>query len=103
MNERELEANKALTKYYRQDLNRNPNLNQFQDNSFDFVCNVVSVDYLTDPLKVFQETHRVLRKGGSALVSFSNRLFATKAIAMWLQSDDIGELNVYSLNPRSKE
>lgn len=91
MNEKELEANKALTEYHCQDLNRNPTLSQFEDESFDFVCNVVSVDYLTNPLEVFKETHRVLRKDGRALISFSNRLFATKAVAMWLQADDIGK------------
>ena len=50
MNEKELQANKQLTNYVVQDLNENPILNQFEDNSFDFICNVVSVDYLTKPV-----------------------------------------------------
>ena len=50
MNEKELQANKQLTDYVIQDLNESPILNQFEDNSFDFICNVVSVDYLTKPV-----------------------------------------------------
>ena len=93
MNREELEANKQLTEYIVQDLNENP-IMSFEDNSFDVICNVVSVDYLTKPLEIFQEMHRVLRPGGVALMSFSNRCFPTKAIAMWLQADDIGRLTI---------
>ena len=78
MNEKELEANKALTEYYVQNLNLDPSLDQFDDETFDVVCNVVSVDYLTRPQDVFKETYRVLRPGGYALISFSNRCFPTK-------------------------
>lgn len=94
MNERELAANPQLTEYRVQDLNSKPSLEEFPDDSFDVVCNVVSVDYLTQPLPIFQETYRVLRPGGRALISFSNRCFPTKAVAMWLQADDIGRLTI---------
>jgi SAM-dependent methyltransferase len=94
MNEKELEANKQLTEYYVQDLNQKPALSQFEDNSFDVICNVVSVDYLTKPLEIFQEMHRILRPGGISLMSFSNRCFPSKAVAMWLQADDIGRLTI---------
>lgn len=94
MNERELAANKQLTDFVVQDLNENPIMSQFEDNSFDIICNVVSVDYLTKPLEIFQEMHRILRPGGVSLMSFSNRCFPTKAIAMWLQADDIGRLTI---------
>ena len=94
MNERELAANKQLTDFVLQDLNENPSMSQFEDNSFDVICNVVSVDYLTKPLEIFQEMHRILRPGGVSLMSFSNRCFPTKAIAMWLQADDIGRLTI---------
>lgn len=66
----------------------------FEDESFDVVCNVVSVDYLTRPREIFQEMHRILRPGGVALMSFSNRCFPTKAVAMWLQADDIGRMTI---------
>jgi ubiquinone/menaquinone biosynthesis C-methylase UbiE len=94
MNEKELEANKQLNDYIVQDLNENPILSQIEDNSFDVICNVVSVDYLTKPLEMFKEMHRILRPGGMSLMSFSNRCFPTKAIAMWLQADDIGRLTI---------
>lgn len=94
MNEKELSANKQLTGFVVQDLNENPSLSQFEDNSFDVICNVVSVDYLTKPLEMFREIYRILRPGGFSLMSFSNRCFPTKAIAMWLQADDIGRITI---------
>ena len=94
MNDEELAANKQLYMHYVQDLNTNPFLTQFEDNSFDIVTNVVSVDYLCAPKEIFQEMHRVLRPGGRALMSFSNRCFPSKAVAMWLQADDIGRLSI---------
>ena len=94
MNEEELAANEQLTEYYVQDLNEDPLLSRFDDNSFDAVCNVVSVDYLTQPREIFQEMHRILRPGGIALMSFSNRCFPSKAVAMWLQADDIGRMTI---------
>lgn len=94
MNEKELAANKQLSSFYVQDLNEEPKMSQFEDNSFDVICNVVSVDYLTKPLEIFQEMHRILRPGGISLMSFSNRCFPTKAVAMWLQADDIGRLTI---------
>lgn len=94
MNEKELEANKQLTEYYVQDMNQQPTLSQFEDNSFDVICNVVSVDYLTKPLEIFKEMYRILRPGGVSLMSFSNRCFPSKAVAMWLQADDIGRLTI---------
>lgn len=36
--------------------------------------------------------HRVLRPGGTALMSFSNRCFPTKVISIWRQTDDAGHL-----------
>jgi len=94
MNEEELASNKQLYMHYTQNLNINPSLEQFGDNSFDMITNVVSVDYLTKPKEIFEEMHRVLRPGGVALMSFSNRCFPSKAIAMWLQADDIERLTI---------
>jgi SAM-dependent methyltransferase len=50
----------------------------YEDNSFDVITNAVSVDYLAKPLEVFREMHRVLKPGGRAIMSFSNRCFPTK-------------------------
>lgn len=87
MNEDELKRNPVLTEYVVQDLNLNPKL-PFEDNSFDVITNVVSVDYLTKPIDVFKEMCRILKPGGLALMSFSNRCFWTKAISIWTSTGD---------------
>ncbi|XP_017438703.1 uncharacterized protein LOC108344737 isoform X2 [Vigna angularis] len=87
MNEEELNRNPVLTEYAVKDLNVNPKL-PFEDNSFDIITNVVSVDYLTKPLDVFKEMSRVLKPGGLAIMSFSNRCFWTKAISIWTSTGD---------------
>ena len=43
----------------------------------------MSVDYLTRPLEVFAEMRRVLKPGGLAVMSFSNRCFPTKGEPGW--------------------
>ena len=45
---------------------------------FQVITNTVSVDYLSKPIEVFKEMHRVLKPGGTAIMSFSNRCFPTK-------------------------
>ena len=88
MNEDELKKNKRLSDFVVQDLNENPKM-PYEDESFDYVTCVVSVDYLTRPLEVFREINRVLRPGGKAIMSISNRCFPTKAIQIWLQTGDL--------------
>ncbi|TQD87610.1 hypothetical protein C1H46_026809 [Malus baccata] len=87
MNEEELKRNPVLTEYVVQDLNVNPKL-PFEDNSFDVITNVVSVDYITKPLDVFKDMCRILKPGGLAIMSFSNRCFWTKAISIWTSTGD---------------
>ena len=103
MNARELEANERATEYVLRDLNVEPIL-PFDDNSFDAVLNVVSVDYLNRPKEVFAEMHRVLRPGGQAIMSFSNRCFPTKAVSMWLAQGDEGRRKIvgsyFALSPK---
>lgn len=53
MSEPELERNGVLTETAVVDLNGSPKL-PYDDNSFDFITNAVSVDYLTQPLAIFQ-------------------------------------------------
>lgn len=38
--------------------------------------------------QIFREMHRVLKPGGTAYMSFSNRCFPTKAIALWTATGD---------------
>jgi len=93
MNRVELEANPRLTARIVQDLNRDPRL-PFPDAAFDACTIAVSVQYLTRPVAVFAEIARVLRPGGLCAVSYSNRMFPTKAVAVWraLDDDDHGRL-----------
>lgn len=88
MVEQELAANKQATEHVAKNLNKDPTL-PYGDGEFDFVTNVVSVDYLSKPREVFKEMHRVLKPGGVAIMSFSNRCFPTKAIKMWVA--DMGD------------
>jgi ubiquinone/menaquinone biosynthesis C-methylase UbiE len=48
------------------------------------------VQYLQQPERVFAEIYRVLRPGGVAIVTFSNRLFYEKAIAAWRDTSGYG-------------
>ena len=82
LNEDELKRNRQLSEYRVHNLNDNPTL-PFESDMFDAVVNTVSVEYLTDPLKVFQEVNRILRPNGTFVVTFSNRWFPTKAIRIW--------------------
>ena len=82
MNSLELKFNDQLTGGFEQrDLNENTKL-PYADESFDVVTCVVSIDYLTKPVEVLKEVHRVLRPGGKVILSQSNRCFPTKAVAM---------------------
>ncbi|MBL4621971.1 MAG: methyltransferase domain-containing protein [Immundisolibacteraceae bacterium] len=84
MNQQELAANPRADDYNVHDLNQNPQL-PYTDNEFDAATICVSIDYLTQPVAVLSELSRVIKPGGPLLITFSNRCFATKAIAVWLQ------------------
>ena len=87
MNPLELMANDQLTDYEARNLNVNANL-PYEDNTFDVVTCVVSIDYLIHPIEVLKEVRRVLKPGGKVIISQSNRCFPSKAIAMWLDMND---------------
>ena len=89
MNAAELQANPSLTEWTVQDLNENPVL-PYANNSFDVVLCQLSIDYLTQPLAVCREVARVLKPGtGTVHILFSNRLFLSKAVALWTGKDDV--------------
>jgi SAM-dependent methyltransferase len=87
MNADELSRNPRLDHYFIQDLNQNPVL-PLPDQSFDAVLNTVSVQYLQKPEAIFAEIHRILKPGGLAIFSFSNRMFYHKAIQAWRDSPE---------------
>ncbi|MFM5896394.1 MAG: class I SAM-dependent methyltransferase [Dolichospermum sp.] len=82
LNAEELARNPQLNHYFVQNLNTNPQL-PCLDQEFDAVINCVSVQYLQYPEAVCSEIHRVLKPGGIAIISFSNRMFFQKAIQVW--------------------
>jgi SAM-dependent methyltransferase len=82
MNEDELAANPRLSRWFVRDLNIDPAL-PLGDGELDGVCLCVSVQYLQRPVDVFRDVRRVLRPGAPFIVSFSNRCFPTKAVAIW--------------------
>ena len=82
MNAQELADNPRLTSSLVHDLNLRPEL-PYAAGSFDAVACTASVEYLTQPEAVFQAVREVLRPGGVFVVTFSDRCFPTKAIAVW--------------------
>lgn len=82
MNAQELAANPRLTRWFVQDLNRTPRLDLAND-GLDGAMICVGVQYLQQPLAVLGEVARVLRPGAPLVVSYSNRCFPTKAVAIW--------------------
>ncbi|MGH7837297.1 MAG: class I SAM-dependent methyltransferase, partial [Candidatus Binataceae bacterium] len=82
LNREEMSDNPALSEIVVHNVNREPRL-PFADDSFDAALMTVSVQYLTRPLEVFAEAGRVLRAGKPFIVTFSNRMFPTKAVALW--------------------
>jgi hypothetical protein len=91
MNAAELARNLRLDHYFVQNLNQTPVL-PFVDQSFDAVLNAVSVQYLQYPEAIFSEIQRLLKPGGVAIVSFSNRMFFEKAIQIWRDNSEPGRL-----------
>jgi SAM-dependent methyltransferase len=87
LNENELKKNSALFAYITHDLNRDPVL-PFPDRTLDAVINTVSVDYMTQPIRVFAEVGRILKPGGLFLVIFSNRMFPEKAVKVWREASE---------------
>ena len=87
MNSIELDANPMADERVVHDLNADPRL-PLEDESVDDVVCCVSVDYLTLPVEVFRDVGRVLRPGGRFVCTFSNRVFATKAVRAWLFGSD---------------
>ncbi|MDX6381109.1 MAG: hypothetical protein QOI57_2133, partial [Rubrobacteraceae bacterium] len=66
----------------------------FSNGEFDGVGCCVSIDYLTRPVEVLREVGRVLEVGSPAIISFSNRCFPDKVVAIWHQLDDQGHVRL---------
>lgn len=87
LNRDEMRDNPHLAQAIVHDLNGDPTL-PFNDAAFDAVLCAVSVQYLMRPVEVFHEVRRTLRPGGPFIVTFSNRCFPEKAVALWRAAAD---------------
>jgi len=94
MNKYELQQNKQADDYTVRNLNTTPEL-QYENCSFDIVTCTVSFDYLNKPLEVMKEVARVLKPGGTIILSTSNRCFPTKAINLWVRTGDMEHILIY--------
>ena len=89
MNREELVANPRFSRWFIQDFNQNPNLN-LADASIDGAMICVAIQYVQQPLALLKEIARVMRPGAPLVISFSNRCFPTKAVAIWRALDTRG-------------
>ncbi len=96
MNAAELTANPRLTRHFVQNLNATPTL-PLDAASLDAALCCVGVQYLQRPIEVFADVRRALRPGAPFVVSFSNRCFPTKAVAIWRALDDDGHAALVKL------
>ena len=87
LNRAEMDDNPQLTEVVVHNVNSNPRL-PFDDAQFDGAIMTVSAQYLVHPLETFAEVGRVLRPGAPFVVTFSNRMFPTKAVAIWQHLDE---------------
>ena len=117
MNEAEMRANSQLNDVTVKDMNAEPVL-PYADAEFDGAIVTVSVQYLTQPVEVFREVGRVLRRGAPFIVTYSNRMFPTKAVRIWQALNDseragliatyfkhagnFGDVSMRDCSPRSK-
>jgi SAM-dependent methyltransferase len=87
MNAAELAANPRLSRRFVQNPNHDPTL-PVADRSVDAAMICVSIQYLQRPVAVLHELSRALRPGAPLVISFSNRCFWTKAVAVWRGLND---------------
>lgn len=95
LNAAEMADNPDLDEYLVHDLNLDPVL-PLEDESFDAVVVTVSVQYMIQPVETFRQVERILRPGGVFIVTFSNRMFPTKAVRIWRESSDKGRADLIS-------
>ena len=86
LNLEELSHNPLLSESFIFDLNRSETLPLADERFGGAVC-TVSVQYMTRPDDTFAEVVRSLEPGAPFIVTFSNRMFPTKAVLAWRAGD----------------
>jgi len=93
MNKEELAANPGLDEILVHDINQQQRL-PFDDASFDIVVCSLSIEYITQPSRLFDEVARILRPDGRFIISFSNRWFPGKAVQVWNNLHDFERIGL---------
>lgn len=108
MNKPELDRNKLLDSGGRvlRDLNANPKLDAQilllsssdissattadlpENQKLDATTCTVSIDYLTQPVRVLSSLRSLTKTGGMVHLAISNRCFPTKAVRRWMYADE---------------
>jgi len=96
MNAMELKANPRLTRFFVQNLNKDPLL-PLDTQTLDAALICVSIQYLQKPVAVLREIRRALHPGAPVLITFSNRCFPTKAVTVWQAMEDATHCNLITL------
>ena len=87
LNAEEMGDNPHLSYSVIHDVNRQARL-PFEDATFEGAMCAVSIQYVTHPVRLFAEVCRVVKPRAPFVVTFSNRCFPTKAVAVWLNTTD---------------
>ena len=87
LNDAELRANPRLDRHWLQNLNTNQQL-PLPDGSVDAILIVAGWQYLQQPEAIAAELLRISRPAAQVLVSFSNRMFFSKAPVVWTDGSD---------------
>ena len=87
LNQKELNANPRLSRYWVQNLNKDQQL-PLDGESVDVTLIVAGWQYLQYPESIATELLRITRPGGQLIVAFSNRMFFTKAPQVWTDGSD---------------
>ncbi len=93
LNLEELSNNPLLSEPLVFDLNRSETL-PFESERFDGAVCTVSVQYMTRPDDTFAEVARSLKPNAPFIVTFSNRMFPTKAVLAWRAGDDASHVRL---------
>lgn len=91
LNCEELQKNGRSNAFVVHDVNTKQQL-PFADGSFDAIISTASIEYAIDLPRLFREASRILRPKGTLAVSFSNRWFPSKTIAIWSQLHEFERL-----------
>ena len=96
MNAEELAANPQLDRWFVADLNADPTL-PLEAGAFNAALCCVGVQYLQRPFEVFAEVRRTLVPRAPFIVTYANRCFPTKAVAIWRSLDMRGQASLIEL------